>query len=135
MNIFTRIFRLISGFACFVASFFIWSFAISVTLSWWAFCFGTVIIGILLLIIAPHILLAPLVIGIPGTGMFSVGLQLIFSDDFLYSDVAKINEIKEIPKELSNKQELGFDDKQDYEEKLIEDRSYRADHYIDKYSE
>jgi len=39
-----------------------------------AFCFGSVIVGILLLIFAPYILLAPLAIGTPGTALFVVGM-------------------------------------------------------------
>lgn len=38
----------------------IWVVAISIELSWLAICFGTVVIGLLLLIFAPLVLIAPL---------------------------------------------------------------------------
>lgn len=52
----------------------IWILTISALISWWAICFGSVIIGVILLIFAPHILLAPLVIGVPGTGFTALGI-------------------------------------------------------------
>ena len=52
----------------------IWVLTISALISWWAICFGSVIIGVVLLIFAPHILLAPLVIGVPGTGFIALGI-------------------------------------------------------------
>lgn len=38
----------------------IWAVAISIELSWLAICFGTVVIGLLLLIFAPLVLIAPI---------------------------------------------------------------------------
>ena len=38
----------------------IWAVAISIELSWLAICFGTVVIGFLLLIFAPLVLVAPI---------------------------------------------------------------------------
>lgn len=52
----------------------IWVLTISALISWWAICFGSVIIGVILLIFAPHILLAPLVIGVSGTGLIALGI-------------------------------------------------------------
>lgn len=47
--------------------------AIAVEIAWLGLCFGTVIVGIVLLIFAPHILIAPFSIGMIG------GLALIAS--------------------------------------------------------
>lgn len=52
----------------------IWGFAISLLISWLAFCFGSIIIGILLLVFAPYVLIAPLAIGTPGTALFIYGI-------------------------------------------------------------
>ena len=68
MNIIVGIFSFIAGFA-------IWPVAITALISWLAFCFGSVIIGILLLIFAPYVLLAPLAIGTPGTALFVYGMD------------------------------------------------------------
>jgi hypothetical protein len=68
MNIIVGIFSFIAGFA-------IWAVAITALISWLAFCFGSVIIGILLLIFAPYVLLAPLAIGTPGTALFVYGMD------------------------------------------------------------
>jgi len=69
--------RLLIGLLSFAGSFVIWGFAISVLISWLVFCFGSVIIGILLLFFAPYVLLAPLAIGIPGTSLFLYGMDCI----------------------------------------------------------
>jgi len=66
--------RFIKGIACIIAGFFIWCVSVVALISWLAFCFGSVIVGILLLIFAPYILLAPLAIGTPGTALFVVGM-------------------------------------------------------------
>lgn len=50
----------VASFANIVVGLVIWVAAISVELSWLAICFGTVVIGFLLLIFAPTILIAPL---------------------------------------------------------------------------
>lgn len=52
----------------------IWVLTISVLISWWVICFGSVILGVILLIFAPQILLAPLLIGVPGTGFIALGI-------------------------------------------------------------
>lgn len=51
----------------------IWAGAISAEISWLAFCFGTVIIGLVLLLFAPPILLMPLMFvgGIGNSFLFS----------------------------------------------------------------
>ena len=47
-------------------------------IAWLAFCFGTVIVGILLLFFMPIILLAPLTFGWAiGIGLFAKGFELI----------------------------------------------------------
>jgi len=52
----------------------LWGVAISVGISWIAFCFGTVVIGILLLIFAPYVLLAPpAFIATPANAMLITG--------------------------------------------------------------
>ncbi|EKA3900160.1 hypothetical protein EFU53_000983 [Vibrio cholerae] len=63
------------GLLSFILGFIIWGAAITALVSWLAFCFGSVIIGILLLIFAPYVLLAPLAIGTPGTALFVYGMD------------------------------------------------------------
>ena len=70
MDFLSGIFSLIAGFA-------LWIVAITALISWLAFCFGSVIIGILLLIFAPYILLAPLAIATPGTALLFQGIDKI----------------------------------------------------------
>ncbi|MEL0628493.1 hypothetical protein [Psychromonas aquatilis] len=56
----------------------LWVVAISVGITWIAFCFGTVIIGILLLFFAPRILLfPPMFISVFANGFLLVGLANI----------------------------------------------------------
>lgn len=43
--------------------------------AWWGLCFGSVILGIILLLFAPHILFLPLPLGIFGIAIFSTGLE------------------------------------------------------------
>jgi hypothetical protein len=50
----------VASFAHICVGLVIWAVAISVELSWLALCFGTVVIGLLLLIFAPLVLIAPL---------------------------------------------------------------------------
>jgi len=69
--------RALIGLLSLVGGVFIWCLAISVLVSWLVFCFGSVIVGILLLIFAPYILLAPLAIGTPGTALFVYGIDCI----------------------------------------------------------
>jgi len=69
--------RIIVGIASFIAGFAIWGVAITTLVSWLAFCFGSVIVGVLLLIFAPYILLVPLAIGTPGTALFVYGMDKI----------------------------------------------------------
>ena len=74
--------RFISGIACFLAGLAIWGFSIAALVSWLAFCFGSVIIGVLLLIFAPYILLAPLAIATPGTALIGCGIEKIVNKAF-----------------------------------------------------
>lgn len=83
--------RVILGIASFIAGFAIWGVAITAFVSWLAFCFGTVIIGVLLLIFAPYILLAPLAIATPGTALFVYGMDCIANkkEDSIYNHDCK----------------------------------------------
>ncbi len=69
--------RALIGLLSLVGGVVIWGLAISALVSWLVFCFGSVIIGILLLIFAPYVLLAPLAIGTPGTALFVYGMDCI----------------------------------------------------------
>jgi hypothetical protein len=53
----------------------LWAFGITIGVAWIAFCFGTIVIGVLLLLLAPWVLLAPFTFGIvPGNAMLALGL-------------------------------------------------------------
>lgn len=45
--------------------------------SWVAFCFGSIVIGVLLLLFAPHLLLLPFVLSKLGLRHFSLGVDLL----------------------------------------------------------
>ena len=45
--------------------------------AWWGLCFGSIVLGIILLLFAPHILFLPLPLGIFGLAIFSAGLEAI----------------------------------------------------------
>jgi hypothetical protein len=54
----------------------IFAFSISIGVTWIAFCFGTIVIGVLLLLFAPAVLLAPFTLGIAsGTAMLAIGVD------------------------------------------------------------
>lgn len=54
--------------------------AVIVWVMWLTFCFGTVIVGLIILFMAPALLMAPLVVmGGAGLGLLSTG-TLLFSD-------------------------------------------------------
>jgi len=65
----------------------IWGVAIAALLSWLAFCFGSVIIGVLLLFFAPYVLLAPMIISNPGTALLVYGLDKVLNktEDSIYN--------------------------------------------------
>ena len=42
--------------------------------AWWGLCFGSVVLGIAIIILAPHLLMLPLPIGIAGVGFFGLGV-------------------------------------------------------------
>jgi hypothetical protein len=67
--------RFFIGIGSFVAGFAIWGIAVTVLLAWWAFCFGSIVIGVILLIFAPYILIAPLAIATPATALFIYGMD------------------------------------------------------------
>ncbi|EOZ5445192.1 MULTISPECIES: hypothetical protein [Vibrio] len=50
-----------------------WGVIISLLLSWWALCFGTVIIGLVMLFLAPHLLLLPLLLSPIANGFLMGG--------------------------------------------------------------
>lgn len=43
--------------------------------AWWGICWGSVILGIVLLLFAPQVLFLPLPIGIFGLSMIGVGME------------------------------------------------------------
>lgn len=67
----------IGGFFLVLLGLLIWGVTISLLISWWAICFGSIILGVILLIFAPQILLLPLAIGVPGTGFIALGMSKI----------------------------------------------------------
>jgi hypothetical protein len=69
--------RFISGLFYIAAGIGIWIVAITALISWLAFCFGSIIIGIFLLFFMPYALLAPLAIGVPGTAFLLLGMEKI----------------------------------------------------------
>jgi hypothetical protein len=73
--------NIIIGLSSFLLGFTIWGIAIVALVSWLAFCFGSIIIGILLLIFAPYVLLAPLAIATPGTALFIYGMDKLVNKD------------------------------------------------------
>jgi len=73
--------RSISGIFSCIVGLIIWGVAIAALISWVAFCFGSVIIGVLLLIFAPYLLLAPLAIGKFGTVFLLRGIDKIVNTE------------------------------------------------------
>ncbi len=69
--------RVIFGILCILAGVAVWGLAISVLVAWLAFCFGSVIVGLLLLFFMPLALLAPLAIGVPGSALFVSGIDMV----------------------------------------------------------
>ncbi|MEZ9920675.1 hypothetical protein [Vibrio breoganii] len=70
-----------------------WAGIISLLIAWWAICFGTVIVGVAMLIFAPHLLLLPLMLspfanlllGLGVVGYFHTNEPDDFSNDSLNS--------------------------------------------------
>lgn len=53
----------------------LWVLGVTAGVAWVTFCFGTIVIGILLLLVAPGVLLAPFTLGMgSGTAMMALGL-------------------------------------------------------------
>lgn len=73
--------RVVIGLLCLVGALMIWAFSISLLLSWLAICFGSVVIGVVLLFVAPYVLLAPLAVGVPGTALFMYGMGRLANKD------------------------------------------------------
>lgn len=70
--------RIVGGLALVATGIAIWIVAIMVELSWLAVCFGSVVIGLILLIVAPGILIFPMaIIGTPGTSFLASGIQML----------------------------------------------------------
>lgn len=64
--------------------------AIAAQIAWLGICFGTVIIGILLLFLAPMILLFPVNIGfVTGIAIWGAGMAMITSDENSKSDTLR----------------------------------------------
>lgn len=57
----------------------LWGVAISLLITWLAFCFGTVIIGVLLLIFAPYVLMSPLAISVPANAALGIGMDMLIN--------------------------------------------------------
>jgi len=73
--------RVFYGICALIAGLALWVLAVVATISWLVFCFGTVIIGILLLIFAPYILLAPMaLISTPGTSLLMIGMDFLVNE-------------------------------------------------------
>ncbi len=51
----------------------VYAVAITAVIAWWTFCFGTVVVGIFLLIFMPYVLGAPFAIFVPGTVLICLG--------------------------------------------------------------
>jgi len=64
----TSIVLIVAGAALYLLGF-------SLTIAWIVFCFGTIIIGVLLLLFSPSVLIAPLTISIAGQAMMKTGLK------------------------------------------------------------
>ena len=78
--------------------------------AWWGLCFGSIVLGIVLLLFAPHVLFLPLPLGIFGIAIFSAGLEamqgvqqnpteVIKKDLKLEADLAYRQRMMEINKE------------------------------------
>ncbi len=57
--------------------------------AWWGFCFGTLIIWILLLLFAPSLFLLPLPIGAYGVFVFTQGIETIRDSDKFFTNRSK----------------------------------------------
>ena len=68
MRTIVGVFQILAGIA-------IYGLGIAALVSWLVFCFGTVIIGVALLIFVPWVLLAPLAICTPGTALIMLGID------------------------------------------------------------
>ena len=63
------VFQILGGLGLF-------AFSITIGVTWITFCFGTIVIGVLLLLFAPAVLLAPFTFGIAsGTAMLAIGVD------------------------------------------------------------
>jgi uncharacterized membrane protein YvlD (DUF360 family) len=49
--------------------------------AWWGLCFGSVILGIAIILLAPHLLMLPLPIGLLGVALFSLGITCITNEN------------------------------------------------------
>ena len=45
--------------------------------AWWGLCFGSVILGVAIILLAPHLLMLPLPIGLLGLALFSLGIGFL----------------------------------------------------------
>ena len=63
------------GLGYIIAGLAVYAVAIIAVIAWWTFCFGTVFIGVLLLIFMPYVLAAPFAIFLPGTVLIFLGWE------------------------------------------------------------
>lgn len=60
----------------------LWAFGITIGTTWIGLCFGTIVIGVLLLVLAPWALILPFTFGIiPGNAMLASGLANFLAQD------------------------------------------------------
>lgn len=82
--------RKIVGLLFLCAGLAIFAGAIAVEIAWLGICFGTIIIGLLLLFLAPTILLLPVNIGfVTGMAVWGAGMAMITSDEDSRSDTLR----------------------------------------------
>ena len=67
--------------------------------AWWGLCFGSVILGVAIILLAPHLLMLPLPIGLLGLALFSLGIGCITNENGknFISDVKKLVSISIVP--------------------------------------
>lgn len=96
-----------------------WAGMLFALVSWWVFCFGTVVIGLLLLFLAPHILMLPWLLTPFGTVLVGSGFALINATSNakaerqrrdahrkLMASIPSSEELRQLRKDL---EELGLD--------------------------
>ena len=72
----------LKGVAYIIGGASIWVLGIIVWISWLAFCFGTVVVGVVLMIVAPPVLFLPSLIFPPGTALFIKGMDIMKGEQY-----------------------------------------------------